>query len=231
MPFKPEGTKAPFVCVHGDNCNNFLPSTLDKDQPFLGFLHLGADGEKYEFSAVKELASYYIKQLLKYKAEGPFILGGHSFGGIVAYEMAVQLTKAGHKIPLLILSDSILIKRVPVFALKRGFRYRLKTQIKWYNCLLKLVTNKKLPVDLRNFYILNNYDRMADKYSPEKYSGNILLLKASKTDYGNQYLNWDKTAANIKVIELEGEHNEIINKPESIKAFTDAVNEELRKIK
>ena len=36
---------------------------------------------------------------------GPFYLGGHSYGAMVAYEMALQLVKQGHEIGLLAIID------------------------------------------------------------------------------------------------------------------------------
>ena len=36
---------------------------------------------------------------------GPFYLGGHSFGAMIAYEMALQLVKQGHEVGLLAIID------------------------------------------------------------------------------------------------------------------------------
>jgi len=37
------------------------------------------------------MAAYYIKALRTVQPEGPYFLGGWSFGGLVAFEMAQQL--------------------------------------------------------------------------------------------------------------------------------------------
>ena len=51
---------------------------------------------------------YYIKYIKKVKPSGPYILGGWSFGAVVAYEMAVLLEKAGEKVENLYLLDPII---------------------------------------------------------------------------------------------------------------------------
>jgi acyl transferase domain-containing protein/thioesterase domain-containing protein len=227
IPFKPGGAIAPLVFVHGDNCDTFLQNQLGDEQPYLGFLHLGSDGEKYGFNSVESLADFYLDQLLRYKPDGPFILGGHSFGGIIAYEMAVRLVKRGFRIPLLILSDSVLIRRYRVLALKHGLKARFNDMLKWNYCNLILTIKKRLPVRLRNFYILNNYDKLADKYIPPTYSNRVLLLKATKNEFMANYLPWENFATNLSVVELEGGHNEIINNPATINKFVEAIKKEL----
>ncbi|MBN1819075.1 MAG: acyltransferase domain-containing protein [Prolixibacteraceae bacterium] len=227
IPFKPDGSGIPLVFVHGDNCDNFLPKGLDKDQPYISFIHLGSDGEQIKYKNVQQLARYYIKQLHEYEPEGPYILGGHSFGGIVAYEMAVQLNEQGYSIPLLILSDSIIKEYVPLFAFKRGIKARFRETLFWYFCQSFFKIKRTLPARLRNNYILKYYDILTSKYSVPDYKGKVLLLKASKTTIGNDYLDWNKTAPNITVEELDGGHNEIINNKETIIEYTKIINREL----
>ena len=47
-----------------------------------------------------------MKTLKEYQPEGPYILGGWCYGGIVAHEMACQLQAAGESVEQLILLDS-----------------------------------------------------------------------------------------------------------------------------
>lgn len=230
IPFKTAGSKIPLVFLHGDNCDHFLPQRIEPDRPYFGFLHIGSDGEKYNFKNVGELADFYLSQLIHFQPEGPYVLGGHSFGGIIAYEMAIKLQKLGYEVPLLILSDSVLFKRIPVFAPKRGIKARLRDCIKRCRCNLTHWFGKPLPVSLRNFYIIDNYERLVSNYNPAKYTGRVLLLKASVNEFMGKILDWSDFAENIRIAELQGGHNEIINHPESIDAYMKIVNEELSKI-
>ncbi|KAF2858089.1 putative polyketide synthase [Piedraia hortae CBS 480.64] len=55
---------------------------------------------------MSEYAAKFISEIQRRQAKGPYIFGGWSAGGIVAYEAAQQLTKAGEKVTKLILLDS-----------------------------------------------------------------------------------------------------------------------------
>ncbi|WP_439373841.1 amino acid adenylation domain-containing protein [Bradyrhizobium sp. DASA03120] len=56
-------------------------------------------------SSFEALARYYIDQIRSIQRAGPYHLCGWSFGGVLAVEMAVQLTRAGESISSLILID------------------------------------------------------------------------------------------------------------------------------
>ncbi|NQU86800.1 MAG: hypothetical protein HQ541_13675, partial [Mariniphaga sp.] len=226
-PVKPEGSREPFIMVHGDNCNNFMPKLLDKEQPYLGFLHIGSEGEKLGYENIQNLATFYIEQLLEYKPKGPYLLGGHSFGGIIAYEMAHQLTGMGYDVPLLVISDSIIPEKIPVFALKRGIKRRIKIATKRMKCNAYLMSDKPVPVEYRNFYILDSYERLSFNYKPPVYKNKILFIRASKNPGEISYKPWYHAAKNMKMVELEGTHNEIIINKELITQYVDIIQNEL----
>ena len=52
------------------------------------------------------MATAYLKEIRQIQPKGPYYLGGRSFGGTVAYEMARQLIEQGEKIALLAIFDS-----------------------------------------------------------------------------------------------------------------------------
>lgn len=55
---------------------------------------------------IKSIAAKYIEIMKTYQPEGPYILGGWCYGGVVAHEMACQLTARGEKVEHLIMMDS-----------------------------------------------------------------------------------------------------------------------------
>lgn len=57
--------------------------------------------------SISKLASLYIKQISKIQVKGPYIIGGYSFGGNVAVEIARQLEKEKQKVPKVYLIDSL----------------------------------------------------------------------------------------------------------------------------
>ncbi|MGB2784616.1 amino acid adenylation domain-containing protein [Psychrobacter sp.] len=58
------------------------------------------------FVSIEEQAEYYISEIKKVQPQGPYRLGGWSYGGVVAYEMAQNLRAEGHKVERLVLIDS-----------------------------------------------------------------------------------------------------------------------------
>jgi len=64
-------------------------------------LHLHTPAKSFE-----ALAEYYVAQVIKIQARGPYSFLGWSFGGVLSLEMANQLARAGHRIENLLLIDS-----------------------------------------------------------------------------------------------------------------------------
>jgi thioesterase domain-containing protein len=52
------------------------------------------------------MAAYYIEALQTVQPQGPYFLGGHSFGSYVAFEMALQLLHQGQEVALLAILDT-----------------------------------------------------------------------------------------------------------------------------
>ena len=110
VPIQPAGARRPFFCVHpfgGDVLAYYtLARHLGPDQPFYGLqappLHEAGDHEL----RIEDMAADYIQALRTVQPTGPYQLGGWSFGGLVAFEMAQQLQRAGEQVTLLALFDT-----------------------------------------------------------------------------------------------------------------------------
>lgn len=77
------------------------------DRPFYGLQACGFQNGQTPYTTVEEMATAYVEALKKVQPEGPYFLGGHSSGGMIAYEMARQLQVQGEMIALLALLDSV----------------------------------------------------------------------------------------------------------------------------
>src|SRR5262249_55453963 len=64
------------------------------------------------FTAIESMAAHYVEELRAVQPEGPYLLGGWSMGGVVAFEMAQQLQRLEQEVKLLALVDSM----IPHFA-------------------------------------------------------------------------------------------------------------------
>jgi amino acid adenylation domain-containing protein len=111
VAIQPNGSKQPFFCIPGGGGYTFylyhLARYLGSDQPFYGLQARGLDGEQEPHTTIEAIAAYNLEALRTIQPQGPYLLGGHSFGGLVAFEMALQLQKQGEEVALLALMDTL----------------------------------------------------------------------------------------------------------------------------
>jgi len=105
LPVQTEGTKPPFFLIHGDGSTIFLSRYLGLDWPIYGLEHQSQDGLPAKYRTLHDIAAYYLREIRKVRSSGPYFLGGYSFGGIVALEVAHTLRRDGHDVKLLALLD------------------------------------------------------------------------------------------------------------------------------
>ena len=107
---KPGGSKLPFFSVppaagtalHYQVLLKYIP----EDQPIYVLESIGLDGKEPPHTDLKEMAAFYVKEIMTLQPEGPYLLGGRCFGGRVVFEMAQQLRKLGQKVGLLAIFDT-----------------------------------------------------------------------------------------------------------------------------
>ncbi|MEO8425575.1 MAG: amino acid adenylation domain-containing protein [Verrucomicrobiota bacterium] len=109
VPIQPGGSMPPIFFAHGvgGNVLNYyaLARHLGRDQPVYGLQSWGLDGKTTPLTRVEDMAAHYLKEIRVVQPEGPYLIGGMSFGGVVAYEMAQQLLAQGQQVGLLALLD------------------------------------------------------------------------------------------------------------------------------
>ncbi|NET60311.1 MAG: acyltransferase domain-containing protein, partial [Symploca sp. SIO2E6] len=182
-----------------------LVNHLGSEQPVYGFEDLKLSMETVELQTVEEMATSYIKALLVVQPEGPYYLGGSSFGGLIAFEMAYQLQQQNHEIALLVLIDTPLSEQMPIKldqepdiiaylaesmsddrSLPQNFPHHLDTeaQLSWLCDQLKTVNplpSEFNPSQLRQIVQVfkTNIEAMW-LYQPQAYLGRILFFRAQE---------------------------------------------------
>ena len=105
------GDQRPFFCIHpiGGNVLAYheLSRALGDRQPFY-CLQAPAlvDPAAVPLTNIREMAARYLDELRSVQPKGPYVLGGWSFGGVVAYEMAQQLQSQGEIVDQVVMFDS-----------------------------------------------------------------------------------------------------------------------------
>lgn len=105
-----QGTKTPFFCVHPAGghvlCYLDLCRYLGDNQPCYGLQAQGFNEGETIFTTVEEMAHFYVNAIQELQPQGPYQIGGWSFGGVVAFEMAQQLLAKGQAVSLLAILDA-----------------------------------------------------------------------------------------------------------------------------
>lgn len=109
VPIRETGSRRPLFFVHPAAGIVFpyfeLARRLGPEQPFYGLQAAGLDGDEEPDARVEDMAARYLPQILAIQPEGPYLLGGYSFGCYVAYELALRLQQRGAEVALLALVD------------------------------------------------------------------------------------------------------------------------------
>jgi len=100
----------PFFFLHGDVVgggfySQKLARQLGKEQPFYVLQPHGIDADQVPPS-IEEMATSHVEALRSRQPEGPYVLGGYCNGGLVAFEMALQLQNQGQRVELLALINT-----------------------------------------------------------------------------------------------------------------------------
>ncbi len=110
VAIQPRGGRVPLFFVHPVGgqvlCYSDLARELGPDQPFYGLQAADLARLGDEEASIEEMAARYVAAVRAVRPRGPYLLGGWSFGGFVAFEMAQQLTRAGEAVPLVAMLDT-----------------------------------------------------------------------------------------------------------------------------
>jgi amino acid adenylation domain-containing protein len=117
VAIQPLGSRPPFFGVHGGDGGVMfygeLAWCLGEDQPFFGLQAEGLDGCAMRHTSIEAIADFYVQEVQRIQARGPYFLGGYCTGGVIAFEMAQQLRAAGEEVAFLVLFDAINPARPP----------------------------------------------------------------------------------------------------------------------
>jgi surfactin family lipopeptide synthetase A len=239
------GSKPPFFCVHGAGGTVIrfrdLARYLGPDQPVYGLQAPALNG-KHLCPRVEDLAARYINEIHSVQAEGPYFLGGYSFGGIIAFEMAQQLTAQNQQVALVVLFDTFCTyqgqsRKTQAFAeelvcLFKGIssavlriwrmsagqrRARISLEAKALMRAVRRRTQKStLPRIVKEVFRANQ--QAAKDYTPRVYPGRVALFRSNYkmlTQFRDRHAGWNTYAPQgLKIYEIPGDHDSILLEPQ-----------------
>ncbi|HEX5751715.1 MAG TPA: amino acid adenylation domain-containing protein, partial [Archangium sp.] len=110
VPWEKGDPRRPLFVVHpvGGTVIGYseLASQLGPKQPLYALESRGMDGSLPPLTTIEEMATLYVEAIRTLQPSGPYLLGGWSMGGVIAYEMTQQLLRQGEQVEVLMLIDS-----------------------------------------------------------------------------------------------------------------------------
>jgi thioesterase domain-containing protein len=226
VSMRASGTTPPFFCVHGIGGTVLrfrdLARFMGNDQPFYGLQAQGLDGKLPLHTRVEDMAAHYIKEIQIVQPRGPYYIGGYSFGGMVALEMAHQLGAEGHALGLVVLLDTFaedlksgsLFRTYLTLPLDQQWMHLSRKAKAFRRGLRRRITMMRLPAPLK--HVREACSQAARNYRPKPYEGPIVLFRANEKGLSsvNQESVWKCLAPQIEVYEVSGHHGNIVDEPQ-----------------
>ncbi|MCU1501643.1 MAG: polyketide/non-ribosomal peptide synthetase [Ilumatobacteraceae bacterium] len=251
------GELTPFFCVHGSGGNvlNFrdLSQAMGRSQPFYGLQARGIDGAHAPHTSIGEMAAAYLEEVRVVQPHGPYMLGGYSGGGLIAYEMAQELTAAGEQVALVLLLDTfppVIPQRDVTMRMRlsrvrdEGFKYLKnivvrRVELRQHNRDMARIRHvvsrgEVVPSELRELYVETAFLDAVKQYELRPWKGRVVLLRAEELNFvfrtiGPSY-GWDKVVIGdgFELIQVPGDHDSLVLEPNAstlVRRLRDTLND------
>jgi len=110
VPLRTDSEGTPLFCIHGlgGHVAAFVPLArqIQPGRPVYGLQAWGLEAEQKPQERIEDMAARYRIEIQAVQSRGPYLLAGWSLGGLIALEVAQQLTRAGEQVALVALLDT-----------------------------------------------------------------------------------------------------------------------------
>jgi thioesterase domain-containing protein len=206
----------PFFCVHPATGSAFAYVELARhlNRPFYGLQSRMED----PLTSIEGMAAAYLPAVRAVQPGGPYLLGGWSMGGLVAYEMAVQLQRDGAEVGLVALMDRA--DREEEGNTEEALRAMFEVVVG--NVIDGISKNGRGEVGLseeiyQQYFkvFVSNFQATKD-YRAKKYDGRIMLFSSDESQKMglDETLGWGKLVREVDVYQIPGSHNAMLIKPD-----------------
>ncbi|MCZ6571269.1 MAG: alpha/beta fold hydrolase, partial [Deltaproteobacteria bacterium] len=238
IPLQREGTRPPLFLLPplGAHVLTFrrLVQLLGRDQPSYGLQLPDLEGRRGSLDKIEEAVELFVQLISEVQPNGPYHLAGYSQGGVVAYEIARQLSAGGHVVALLAMLDAAVPgshKERPWFGriAVHISRLRQRSAQDKVRYLREGVARRRasLIADIDHGY--NAADRARRFNVATPYDGKITLLRSAEPHDWMEFMlvdplyGWGELASGgVEVHEILGSHLHILEKP-SVRTLADTL--------
>jgi len=242
VPIQVSGSKIPFFCVHGAGgvVIRFreLARHLGPDQPVYGLQARGLDGKYTSDTRVEDMATHYLEEIRSVQPQGPYLLGGYSLGGMVAFEMAQRLVAEGEQASV-VLFDTFCTRQPETNGSSGGlgslYQGISSTWRKFWqlpapqkrasiargaktvkNGIQRRAAHAMLPRTVK--HVRRACELAAKTYVPRVYPGRLVLFRSSQKplmQFRDPHAAWGSYASQgLQIHEIDGDHDSILLEPQ-----------------
>jgi amino acid adenylation domain-containing protein len=218
-PLRVQGEGTPVFCISGVELYQPLADKLGVRFPTYGLFsaseaaYWGARHELASATPVRDLAADYIAAVRERQPAGPCVLVGFSFGGVIAFEAAQQLTALGVEVPLLVLLDSD-PPTLESFSQGNGapgarvFRSRARAMLDRVTDWTRGNGAARINADQARVR-RQRYLAAMRTYSARRYHGRTLLIESTEPRIHDPGHGWEVLVPDIEIHRLACTHREI----------------------
>jgi acyl carrier protein len=222
VKLRDDGPGRPLFLVHGGKGDITMYGHLARrlpGRPVYAFQAIGLNGEGWPLMSIPAMARCYLEELRRMDSTGPCLLAGTCMGGLIAFEMAQQLTGAAREVGLVALIDSDFPARAgrrlrPAERLIEPVRDAMRI-LRWSILRgLGLGRNPRwLPAYRKFVHNMNARSRRA--YRPAHYPGAIHLVIAGDAHYRGKDLRlvMRDYARETRVVSIPGRRADLFLPP------------------
>jgi thioesterase domain-containing protein len=227
---------------------------LGANHPLWGLQARGVDdNENQTDQTIREAARTYVKAIKKVQQQGPYYLIGHSIGGTIAHEAAMQLEEHGDMVAALFLLDTVVSYQQPESDSKsesEGILEHMMNLLREttdqdlppaFDDMLNLFQRKSeelgmIPVGTPKSYVLSALKNsvmsanLTKNHSPSQCRAEIVYFRATKdseqSKQTDNVYDWQPyTDKPVRLYEVPVSHSQMLWQPVSFKFIAHKVHE------
>ena len=236
VPLQPNGKRTPLFMIHPPGgivvCYQAMSRLMPNDQPLYGIRARGLFGNEDLPETLSAMANEYVDAIRSVQPSGPYLIGGWSLGGVIAFEVAQQLTATGDTVEQLIMLDTTVPSEEDD---ESGREYGIEMT---FGELADLPADEQLPYlfeharkvgvvdnetpdtlivqileDLKRLF--HHHVTLANDYSLQSYAGTITMFRPDDAPVEVEISpdrGW-KSFANVVVESVPGQHHSMVKRP------------------